>query len=233
VKMMREEISFRKKVAAWLGDEKVAEEKEPLLTELDLLYASGPDDQRISAAVEGLKDKLAHLSSQILYYGVMEDTPIGSVYIAISNQRVIAIDIGVTEDQFISRLRRKFTGKITHSSEKIAGVIEQLQEYFEGKRSSFKLDLDLDELSQFQRRVLLATLKIPRGEITTYGEMAKRLGKAQWARAVGQALARNPIPIVIPCHRVLAADGSLHGYSGGKGIETKAELLKLEGAFPA
>ena len=145
---------------------------------------------------------------------------------------MVAIEIGVTEDQFISGLERKFKGKITHSSEEIAGVIEQLREYFEGKRSSFKLNLYLDDLSQFQRRVLLATLKIPPGRITTYGEMAKRLGKVQWARAVGQALARNPIPIVIPCHRVLAADGSLHGYSGGKGIETKAELLKLEGAFP-
>ena len=112
-------------------------------------------------------------------------------------------------------------------------MVQQLQEYFQGKRSSFKLDLYLNDLTQFQRRVLLATLDIPQGQITTYGEVAKRLGKAQWARAVGQALARNPIPILIPCHRVLAADGSLHGYSGGKGIETKARLLQLEGALKA
>ena len=228
---MMEERSLRKKVATWLGDDKSPGEKDMFLSELDLLYASGPESQRISGAVKGLKDKLAQIHSQILYYGVMEDSPIGSIFIAIGDKGVVAIDIGVTEVKFVTRLEKKFKRQVIHSPEKIAGVIEQLQEYFKGGRSSFKLDLYLDDLSPFQQRVLLATLKIPRGQVTTYGEMARRLGKVQWARAVGQALARNPIPIVIPCHRVLAADGSLHGYSGGKGIETKAELLQLEGVL--
>src|SRR3972149_1082691 len=85
-------------------------------------------------------------------------------------------------------------------------------------------------LPEFQRRVLLAALKIPHGQVTTYGEIARRIGHPKAARAVGQALGHNPIPLVIPCHRVLGADGSLHGYGAGKGVPTKAWLLTLEGA---
>ncbi|OGO17787.1 MAG: hypothetical protein A2Z14_06900 [Chloroflexi bacterium RBG_16_48_8] len=175
--------------------------------------------------------KLAETRSPRLYYGVMQKTPIGPIFIVVGDRGVVAIEIGVKEAEFASRVGRKFKAVVVRSPERVAGVIKQLQEYFEGKRSSFKLNLYLDDLSHFQQQVLLATLDIPRGQITTYGEMARRLGKVQWARAVGQALARNPIPILIPCHRVLASDGSLHGYSGGRGIETKEQLLLLEGAL--
>jgi methylated-DNA-[protein]-cysteine S-methyltransferase len=85
-------------------------------------------------------------------------------------------------------------------------------------------------MSEFQRRVLNIALKIPRGKVLTYGDVAKAIGKPQASRAVGQALGHNPVPIVIPCHRVLGADGSLHGYSAGGGLQTKAWLLQLEGA---
>jgi methylated-DNA-[protein]-cysteine S-methyltransferase len=120
---------------------------------------------------------------------------------------------------------------VVHSPDKVAVVIQQLKEYFQGKRSAFSLKLNIKDLSQFQQKVLRATLDVPHGQITTYGEIARRLGKVRLARAVGQALARNPIPILIPCHRVVGADGSLHGYSGGQGLETKGQLLKLEGAL--
>jgi methylated-DNA-[protein]-cysteine S-methyltransferase len=228
---MLDEKAFEKKIASWIEDEKAQQEKDALLIALDMLYEAGPDVERSLQAVEKLKMKWDGIQSKVLYYGIMEKSPVGSIFIAVGDHGVVAIDIDVTEEAFVSRIRSKFNAIVIPSPEEIEGVIEQLQEYFEGKRSSFRLNLYLNDLTHFQKRVLMATLDIPRGQITTYGEMARRLGKVQWARAVGQALARNPIPIVIPCHRVLAADGSLHGYSGGRGIETKAKLLQLEGAL--
>jgi methylated-DNA-[protein]-cysteine S-methyltransferase len=228
---MLDENAFEKKIASWIGDETAQQEKDALLIALDMLYTAGPDVERSMQAVEQLKMKWEGIRSKVLYYGVMEKSPVGSIFIAVGDRGVVAIDIDVKEEAFVSRIRNKFKAIVIPSPERVEGVIKQLQEYFEGKRSSFRLNLYLNDLTHFQKRVLKATLDIPRGQITTYGEMARRLGKAQWARAVGQALARNPIPIVIPCHRVLAADGSLHGYSGGRGIETKAKLLQLEGAL--
>ncbi|NIL95766.1 MAG: methylated-DNA--[protein]-cysteine S-methyltransferase, partial [Planctomycetales bacterium] len=100
--------------------------------------------------------------------------------------------------------------------------------YLEGSRLTFDLPLDLRRVTDFQRQVLQAAAGVPRGQVTTYGEIARQIGKPNAARAVGQALGRNPVPIVIPCHRVIAADGSLRGYSGGGGIRSKAKLLQLE-----
>jgi methylated-DNA-[protein]-cysteine S-methyltransferase len=231
VNPMLNEEAFEQTVAIWLGDKRAEGEKEGLTTALDALYAAGPDIQRTLQAEKDLQIKLAEMLSQKLYYGVMEKSPIGPIFIAVSDRGVVAIDIGVTELEFVSKLKKKFEGMVIKSAEKIVEVTEQLREYFDGRRTSFKLDLYLNDLTHFQQKVLLATMDIPQGQITTYGEVARRLGKAKWARAVGQALARNPIPIVIPCHRVLAADGSLHGYSGGRGIETKTKLLQLEGVL--
>jgi len=228
---MLNESGDEKKNSSWLGDRENREDRDEVLISLDAIYQAGPNAQRTASAVKDLQAKMMDIRSKFLYYGAMENSPIGPIFIAIGDQGLVAIDIGVTEEDFTSRLKSRAGTVVIHSRENVAGVVEQLREYFDGERSTFKLNLDLVNLTEFQRQVLLATLKIPRGQITTYGEMARRLGKAQWARAVGQALARNPIPIVIPCHRVLAADGSLHGYSGGKGIQTKAQLLQLEGVL--
>ena len=100
-------------------------------------------------------------------------------------------------------------------------MAEQIKDYLNGERTNFEIPIDLSSLTNFQRQVLLATLQIPRGQIVTYGEIARRIGNPKSMRAVGQALGRNPIPIVIPCHRVIASNGSLGGYSGGGGLETK------------
>jgi len=103
----------------------------------------------------------------------------------------------------------------------------QLTAYFEGRRRIFNLPLDLDQGSEFQRRVWQETMKIPYGETSTYLKIALQLGGRPWARAVGMALGANPLPLIIPCHRVVASGGSLGGYSGG--IKVKQALLKLEG----
>ena len=103
----------------------------------------------------------------------------------------------------------------------------QLMAYCEGRRRIFNLPLDIDQGTEFQQRVWQETLKIPYGETSTYLEIAVQLGDRSLARAVGMALGANPLPLIIPCHRIIASNGSLGGYSGG--IPVKHALLRLEG----
>jgi len=105
----------------------------------------------------------------------------------------------------------------------------QLQEYFAGTRKEFSLPTTLGTLTAFQKEVLEITSRIPFGEVLTYGQIASSMGSPHASRAVGAALARNPLPILIPCHRVVAGNGHLTGYLGRKGIAAKKLLLELEG----
>ena len=108
-------------------------------------------------------------------------------------------------------------------------AVQQLGEYFAGKRTQFDLPLDLQGGTQFQQSVWQALLRIPAGGTTSYGDISERIGKPAAVRAVGAAVGRNPVSIVVPCHRVLGRDGSLTGYAGG--LERKSALLQLEGAL--
>jgi methylated-DNA-[protein]-cysteine S-methyltransferase len=102
------------------------------------------------------------------------------------------------------------------------------ERYFEGDLRAFNLPLDLDGCTEFHRRVLEAVLDVPNGETRTYAQIALQIGRPGAYRAVGRANATNPLPIVIPCHRLVGADGSLRGYGAPGGIETKAWLLRFE-----
>ncbi|MGZ5887543.1 MAG: methylated-DNA--[protein]-cysteine S-methyltransferase [Ramlibacter sp.] len=108
-------------------------------------------------------------------------------------------------------------------------AIAQLDEYFAGTRTSFDLPLDLQGGTAFQQSVWQALLAVPRGGCTSYGELGRRLGAPRAARAIGAAVGRNPLSVVVPCHRVLGTDGSLTGYAGG--LDRKTALLRLEGAL--
>ena len=108
-------------------------------------------------------------------------------------------------------------------------AITQLGDYFAGRRSGFELPLDLQGGTDFQRSVWQALLAIPSGGTTSYGALGQSIGKPAAVRAVGAAVGRNPVSIIVPCHRVLGADGSLTGYAGG--LERKSALLQLEGAL--
>ena len=109
-----------------------------------------------------------------------------------------------------------------------AELQHDLQRYFKGQRVRFRTDLDFADLTPFQQRVLRTCAEIPWGRTLTYGQLAEDVGRERAARAVGTALACNPVPIVIPCHRVLAADGRPGGYSAEQGIALKHWLLELE-----
>lgn len=109
-----------------------------------------------------------------------------------------------------------------------ATALRQLAEYLRGERRAFELPLAPGELPPFRRRVLAELVRIPYGATVSYGELAARCGRPGAARAVGNAVGRNPLPVVVPCHRVVRSDGSLGGYGGGR--RRKRELLRLEGA---
>jgi methylated-DNA-[protein]-cysteine S-methyltransferase len=121
---------------------------------------------------------------------------------------------------------RAGTGPLSNKA--IQGVAEQIRSLLKGNAVDFQLDLiDLEGCSEFQRRVLLAEYKIPRGWVSTYGRIARSLGAPNAARAVGTALSRNPFPIIIPCHRAIRSNGELGGFQGG--LNMKRALLELEG----
>lgn len=108
----------------------------------------------------------------------------------------------------------------------LAEAVSQVEEYLERARTAFDLPLDLEAATDFQRDVYDELVRVPHGRLTTYGGLAQALGKPGSAQAVGQAVGANPVPIVIPCHRVVAADGKLGGFSGG--LPLKVALLALE-----
>jgi methylated-DNA-[protein]-cysteine S-methyltransferase len=114
----------------------------------------------------------------------------------------------------------------TWSDDFFADLIQRLRSYFAGHKTTFPDELDLSRVTAFQREVWQITRLIPYGETRSYTWVAEHLGKAGAMRAVGQALARNPLPIIVPCHRIVAKDGKLGGYSGG--VEKKDYLLRLE-----
>jgi methylated-DNA-[protein]-cysteine S-methyltransferase len=146
------------------------------------------------------------------------DSPLGRVRIAASER-------GVREILFTSQ--KKMGSKGTPAARRHAArAVKQLREYFSGKRREFDLPLDLKG-TENQKRVWRALREISFGETLSYGELARRLGVPRAARAVGAACGANPICVVIPCHRVIGADGGLHGYGGG--LPMKRALLELEG----
>jgi methylated-DNA-[protein]-cysteine S-methyltransferase len=125
-------------------------------------------------------------------------------------------------------MRTTYVGIRPLSCPTIEVLTEQIQSFLEGKAVDFQERLiDLGECSEFQRSVLLAEHKIPRGWVSTYGRIARSLGLPTAARAVGTALSRNPVPIIIPCHRAIRSNGELGGFRGG--LDMKRALLELEG----
>jgi methylated-DNA-[protein]-cysteine S-methyltransferase len=132
-------------------------------------------------------------------------------------------------EQELERLARTFGVRVLRSAKPIDLARRELDEYFGGTRRRFDLPLDVELLADFNRRVLRELARVPYGEVVTYGELAARAARPRAARAVGTVMNRNPLPIVLPCHRVIGSNGKLVGYAGG--LERKEALLRLEGAI--
>jgi methylated-DNA-[protein]-cysteine S-methyltransferase len=157
------------------------------------------------------------------------DTPIGTLLIAATERGFCRIAYDAEPDQELERLARAFGVRVLRSALPIDPARRQLDEYFEGRRHRFDLPLDIALLADFNRRVLRELARVPYGDVVTYGELAARAARPRAARAVGTVMNRNPLPIILPCHRVIGANGKLVGYGGG--LERKEALLRLEGAL--
>ncbi len=201
---------------------------DPILSSLDAIYASGPPPELTSQALKRLRQILP--TGNPIYFQSLKDTPLGDLFVAVGERGLMAVDFGVPQSDFVAHVTEKTGAPPVQSEAHTQEAVAQIQDYLDGGREQFDLPVDLEALTEFQRVVLDATAQIPRGQVTSYGEIARRIGRPQAARAVGQALGKNPVPIVIPCHRVIAGDGRLGGYSGGGGLQSKTHLLRLEGA---
>jgi methylated-DNA-[protein]-cysteine S-methyltransferase len=152
----------------------------------------------------------------------------GKVFIAVRAGKIAAIQAGGAAAGFAASLRKLGLGEPVRDAAAVRGAARQLKEYFAGKRRTFRLTPDWSRVTPFQARVLRAAMRIPYGEVRTYGDIACAIGKPGAARAVGQALGMNPFAPVVPCHRVVAAGGRLGGFSGQGGVAAKLRLLRME-----
>ena len=168
-----------------------------------------------------------------LYIGELKETPIGSLWLAVSDLGLVAVEWGRTQAEFEAYLTKRFKRTVEYAPGYVRQAAKQLKEYLSGRRRAFSLVIDWTVLRPFQQSALHATYEIPYGETRTYKEIAGQIGRPRAARAVGRAEATNPMPLVLPCHRVIGMDGKLHGYGMAEGLKTKAWLLKLEGAMIA
>jgi len=173
---------------------------------------------REAAATLGLVD---------IGYDILE-SPIGELLVAASDRGVASIWFDPDPADDLDRLARIGGPRVLRSPRSVEHARRELDEYFAGKRRSFDLQLDLRAMPPFTLEVLDELARVPYGETTTYGALARRVGHPRAARAVGTVMHRNRIPIVLPCHRVVGATGNLTGYAGG--LDRKETLLELEGA---
>jgi methylated-DNA-[protein]-cysteine S-methyltransferase len=161
-----------------------------------------------------------------LGFDVLE-SPVGPLFVAASPKGLASISYDARPAEHLEHLARIAGPRVLRAPKSVDAVRRELDEYFAGRRRMFDLSLDLRGMPEFTLSVLRELAHVPYGETTTYGALAGKVGRPRAARAVGTVMNRNRIPIVLPCHRVVGADGSLVGYGGG--LDRKQKLLELEG----
>jgi methylated-DNA-[protein]-cysteine S-methyltransferase len=173
--------------------------------------------------------RFATLAEPDVAYAVV-DSPVGALVAAVTPHGLVRLayeDFNGGVDEVLDHLARRLSPRILEAPARLDGVRRELDEYFAGRREAFDFPIDWTLYSEFGRRVLQATAAIPFGHTATYGQVAAQAGNAKASRAAGRALGANPIPIVVPCHRVIGTSGKLTGYTGG--MHRKEALLRLEG----
>ena len=193
----------------------------------DLRRAPMPDADPALARAE-LESKLADIRSRLVTYGVF-DSPLGKILIARSELGISMVRYVSSEASARARMTQLVGDDAIEDETAIEPVYRELLDYLQARETRLNWALDLRwASSEFQKRVLAATAELPYGAVASYGGIAKRVGAPESVRAVAQALRHNPLPIVIPCHRVIGSTGDLTGYAGTR-IELKERLLSLEG----
>jgi methylated-DNA-[protein]-cysteine S-methyltransferase len=162
-------------------------------------------------------------------YDVVPDTPVGTLLIGVTDRGVCRISFDAEPEHHLEGLARVYGPRVLRSSKPIEQMRRELDEYFEGRRQQFDIQTDVRGIPAYYAKVLAELANVEYGHTTTYGALAALTGNPRAARAVGTVMNRNPIPIVLPCHRVIGASGSLTGYGGG--LDKKEHLLRLEGAI--
>lgn len=158
------------------------------------------------------------------------DSPIGTLLVATTDEGLVRISFhSEAEDLVLEELARRVSPRVVKAPRRVAAVARELDEYFAGRRKDFDVPLDWRLVGPYARKVLTATAAIPFGQVSTYREVARKAGNPAASRAAGNALGSNPIPVVVPCHRVLRTGGGLGGYGGG--LDVKELLLRLEGVI--
>jgi methylated-DNA-[protein]-cysteine S-methyltransferase len=175
---------------------------------------------RAAAAAEGLLDAA---------YDILPDTAIGALLVGVTEYGLCRITFDPDPERELEELARLFGPRVLRVSRPLDRVRLELDEYLAGRRRRFDVEPDLRMVPEYHRRVLGELARVEYGHTTTYGTLAAQSGNPRAARAVGTVMNRNPVPIVLPCHRVVGANGSLTGYGGG--LPRKEHLLRLEGAI--
>jgi methylated-DNA-[protein]-cysteine S-methyltransferase len=157
------------------------------------------------------------------------DSPLGDLLVASTDRGLLRISFDADPERELERIARLAGPRVLRAPRSVDLVRRELDEYFGHRRNAFDLSLDLRGLTAFSTRVLGELARVPYGQTSTYGALAARAGRPGAARAVGTIMNRNPVPIVLPCHRIVGANGALVGYGGG--LERKELLLRLEGAL--
>ena len=198
-------------------------------TEIRQLFHGGIDADAAAAAAR-FADRAARDGLADIAYAAF-DSPYGEIHIAATDRGLVSLALpNVAEDDFLAGLAAGVSPRILELPRRLDAIRRELDEYFAGARRSFDLELDWRMVRPgFYRSVLRETEKLPFGATSTYGEIAARAGNPRAYRAAGTALATNPIPLVIPCHRILRAGGFVGQYGGGSAM--KQQLLEAEGAL--
>jgi methylated-DNA-[protein]-cysteine S-methyltransferase len=173
--------------------------------------------------------RFAATAAADVHYALV-DSPIGTLVAAATPRGLATLsyeDHHGGTDAVLDWLSAKLSPRMLEAPARLDDVRRELDEYFEGRRHDFDLPIDWSLASQFGRRILKATAAIPFGQVSTYGKVAAQAGNPKASRAAGRALGANPIPIVVPCHRVIGSSGQLTGYTGG--LHRKVALLQIEG----
>ncbi len=201
------------------------------MTELERRLARGAD---ASLDRERLGSDLAKRAQRAglldVAYAPM-DSPLGQLLVAVTPRGLVRVAYeGEPADEVLAELAERVSPRVLRAPRRTDAVRRELEAYFAHRRRRFETAVDWSLVRGFARGVLNATARVPYGEVSTYSAMAAAAGSPRAYRAAGNALGSNPIPIVVPCHRVLHADGGLGGYAGG--LDRKRFLLELEGTLP-
>jgi methylated-DNA-[protein]-cysteine S-methyltransferase len=181
---------------------------------------------------------VAELSKRAQEAGILDvayatlDSPLGKLLVAVTPRGLVRIAYpGEGDDDVLAELAERVSPRVLLAPERTDVVRRELDEYFDGERRKFSTPVDWSLVRGFAQGVLRATARVPFGETTTYRQVAEAAGSPRASRAAGNALGSNPIPIVVPCHRVLHSGGGLGGYTGG--LARKRTLLTIEGVLDA